>query len=244
MGAAWFWWQHQQNFRNDLGMEFVRIPAGSFMMGSLPSEPGRSGLDDEERFQVTLNADYYLQRTEVTQAQWLALMPNNPSRFQGDLQRPVENVSYLDVQEYLARLNANHTGLYRLPTEAEWEYAARAGQESAYFFGNQPKRLSVYAWYRDNADRTTHPVASKAANPWKLFDIYGNVSEWVEDWYDDYPKPQDHDPHGPLEGLNRVIRGGNWIFSAKFCRSARRHSARPGMRNPGIGFRLLWEPQP
>ena len=168
-------------YTNSIGMEFMLIPAGTFMMGS---EKGYA--DEKPQHRVTISRPFYLGKYEVTQAQWEAVMGNNPSRFDGR-NNPVEQVSWEDVRVFIARLNAHegHTR-YRLPTEAEWEYAARAGSTSAYSFGDDAARLGQYAWYGDNSGKTTHPVGQKLPNAWGLHDMHGNVWEWVQGWYGDY----------------------------------------------------------
>jgi formylglycine-generating enzyme required for sulfatase activity len=182
----------------------------------------------------------------VTQRQWEAVMGSNPSRFQGP-ERPVEQVSWDKVQEFIRSLNT-HEGraLYRLPTEAEWEYAARAGATGDYCFGDDVTQLAQYAWYEDNARGTTHPVGQLQPNAWALYDMHGNVWEWVQDWYDnqEYARRATTgtavvDPAGPAIGSDRVDRGGSWLHAAHDCQSARRDSDAPGLRYGTLGFRLL-----
>jgi formylglycine-generating enzyme required for sulfatase activity len=216
-------------------MTFVRIPAGEFRMGSTDGH-----ADERPVHTVRISQPFYLGIHAVTQGQWEAAMGNNPSRFTGDPNRPVERVSWEDVQEFIGRLNARegHT-LYRLPTEAEWEYAARAGSTTAYCFGDDSHRLGEYAWYSENAGRQTHPVGTLQPNAWGLYDMHGNVWEWVQDWYGKYAAEPVTDPQGPALGSARVYRGGSWSYGAGYCRSAyRRHDA-PGYRYGGLGFRLL-----
>ena len=189
---------------------------------------------------VRLTQAFYLGKYEVTQGQWQAVMGKNPSQFTGDANRPVEQVSWDDVQEFIRRLNAREGGAqYRLPTEAEWEYAARAGSTTAYSFGNDARQLGEYAWYRDNAGGKTHPVGQKKPNAWGLHDMYGNVWEWVQDWYADYAAGSAVNPAGPSSGSGRVIRGGSWGAGAGYCRSAYRGRDAPGDRDGDLGFRLL-----
>jgi formylglycine-generating enzyme required for sulfatase activity len=163
-------------------MEFVLIQAWTFQMGSNNGEPNEKPVH-----MVRISRPFYLGKYEVTQAQWEAVMGNNPSQFKGDPNSPVENVSWDDVQEFikrLKRLNTRESGVkYRLPREAEWEYAAQAGTTTAYSFGNDPSQLGEYAWYGENANGETHPVGQKKPNPWGLYDMHGNVWEWVQDWY-------------------------------------------------------------
>jgi formylglycine-generating enzyme required for sulfatase activity len=235
---------HPSHLVNSLGMTFVRIPAGEFRMGSTDG-------DNDERpvHTVRISQPFYLGVHTVTQGQWEAVMGNNPSRFRGDRftgdpNRPVETVSWEDVQTFISRLNARegHTQ-YRLPTEAEWEYAARAGSTTAYCFGDDNRwfrrRLGEYAWYSANAGGQTHPVGTRQPNAWGLYDMYGNVWEWMQDWYGEYAAGPVTDPQGPAAGSGRVIRGGSWGTGARICRSASRYNDAPGYRNGHLGFRLL-----
>jgi formylglycine-generating enzyme required for sulfatase activity len=228
---------------NTLGMKFVYIPPGTFMMGSPENEPGRQ--QDEKLHRVTLTQGFYMQTTEVTQKQWKDVMGDNPSLFKecGD-DCPVENVSWDDVQEFIKRLNeSERTDSYRLPTEAEWEYAARSGKETAYCFGDDAAELGGYAWYIENSGIKTHPVAKKQPNAWGLCDMHGNVWEWCQDWYGDYPSGEVVDPVCPepldLRSSFHVFRGGGWYCNAQNCRSANRDSY-PVVNGPyGLGFRLV-----
>lgn len=178
---------------------------------------------------VNMTKGFWLADTVCTQRQWEAVMGNNPSRFTGDPQRPVEQVSWEDVQEFIKRMNTQEGGSkYRLPTEAEWEYAARAGSTTAYSFGDDPRQLGVYAWFDENAGGTTHPVGrQKKPNPWGLYDMHGNVWEWVQDLYD-----------STSGGSGRVIRGGSWQSGALFCRSTLRLLGPSGYRDSTLGFRI------
>jgi formylglycine-generating enzyme required for sulfatase activity len=221
---------------NSIGMEFVPIPAGEFLMGS------NDGDDDERPVHtVQIGRPFYLGKYAVTQAQWEAVMGNNPSHFTGQPNRPVEQVSWDDVQAFIGKLNNKEGGTkYRLPTEAEWEYAARAGSTTAYSFGDDPGQLGEYAWYTDNSGGQTHPVGQRQPNAWGLYDMHGNVWEWVQDWYGTYAAEPVTDPQGPSSGSNRVVRGGSWYNDARFCRSACRSYAPPGHRRGVVlGFRLL-----
>jgi formylglycine-generating enzyme required for sulfatase activity len=236
---------------NTIGMKFVYIKPGTFMMGSPTDEPGRGS--DETRHQVTLTKGYYMQTTEVTQGQWKAVMDNNPSYFSscGD-NCPVEYVSWNDVQEFITALNQKEkTDVYRLPTEAEWEYAARAGSTSAYSFGNDSTLLSkygnfcdskcTYSWRDDNQNdqyKNTAPVKSYMPNAWGLYDMHGNVWEWCQDWYGSYPDISVTDPGGASSGSYRVLRGGGWYYYAQYCRSAGRYYFSPGYRGSNLGLRL------
>jgi len=226
-----------RKFRNSLGMEFVYIPPGTFMMGSPSNEKDRD--KDERQHRVRLTRGFYMQTTEVTQRQWKAVMGSNPSRFKGD-DLPVERVSWNDAQKFIRNLNRREGGdKYRLPTEAEWEYACRAGTTTRFYFGDSESRLGEYAWYRNNSGGRTHQVAEKKPNAWGLYDMHGNVWEWCRDWYGDYPSGSVTDPKGPSGGSDRVIRGGSWNNKPRHVRSAYRGRNVPGSRNPYLGFRLL-----
>ena len=234
------------SFKNSLGQEFRLIPAGSFMMGSPPDEPGRES--GETQHQVTLTKSFYMQTTEVTQGQWEKLMGSNPSYFStcGE-DCPVENVTWDDAQAYIAKLNQKGEGNYALPTEAQWEYAARAGSTTAFYnghltepYGNDPN-LDVIAWYEYNTEdspKATQPVAQKDANSWGLYDTTGNVREWCLDWYGDYPSGSVTDPTGPQTGADHVHRGGGWSQFALYCRTAARDRLYLSGCNRGLGLRL------
>jgi formylglycine-generating enzyme required for sulfatase activity len=224
----------EKTFTNTMGMEFVLIPAGTFMMGSADGD-----ADERPLHQVTISRPFYLGKYEVTQNQWQAIMGNNPSLFRGGANLPVEQVWSTDVEEFIRRLNTKEGGeKYRLPTEAEWEYAARAGSTTAYSFGNDAVQLKEYAWYKENAGEKTHPVGQLKPNAWGLHDMHGNVMEWVKDWYGPYPAQPVTDPQGPPSGTHRMRRGGAWNNVAAICRSANRYSA-PGFRDDFLGFRLV-----
>jgi formylglycine-generating enzyme required for sulfatase activity len=228
---------------NSLGMAFVPIPAGSFTMGE--DENSEDAEDDETPpHRVTISQPFYLGKYEVTQNQWTVVMGDNPSKFKGR-NNPVESVSWYEVQEFIERLNQKEgTKKYRLPTEAEWEYAARAGTTTAYSFGDDTDSLGRYAWYWDNSGKTTHPVGQKRPNPWGLYDMHGNVWEWVQDVYDEdyYAESPAIDPHGPSGGFFRVLRGGSWGGYAKSSRSASRFIYPPRGGLDDCGFRLAFSP--
>ncbi|MCX5846264.1 MAG: SUMF1/EgtB/PvdO family nonheme iron enzyme [Deltaproteobacteria bacterium] len=219
-----------------LNAKFVLISAGTFMMGSPEDEPKR--LSNETLHQVTISKPFYMQTTEVTQGQWKKVMGNNPS-YSGDDNLPVEKVSWNDVQKFIRKLNKMEgTNKYRLPTEAQWEYAYRAGSTTVYFFGNDPDRLDEYAWYGNNSGAKTQPVEQKKPNAWGLYDMQGNVMEWCQDWFDAYPSHSVTDPCGPPKGAYRVHRGGCWGSYASHCRAASRSLSAPDDRFRS-GFRLL-----
>ena len=223
-------------FTNSLGMEFVLIPAGTFLMGSEKGE-----ADEKPVHQVTTSRPFYLGKYEVTQAQWQAVMGNNPSRFPGNPQRPIEQVSWEDAQAFMRALNAREGGtLYRLPTEAEWEYAVRAGSKTVYSFGDDPGQLKDYGWYQDNANRQTHPVGQLRPNAWGLYDMHGNVWEWIQDWYGPYTSGPVKDPKGPDSGTHRARRGGGWNNAASYCRATNRYSV-VGFRDDFMGIRVARE---
>lgn len=229
--------------RNSVGMEFVLIMPGTFQMGSPVGESGRG--DDETLHTVTLSRPFYLGKYEVTQGQWQAVMGDNPSEF-SDCGRacPVEQVSWGDALGFAEELNAwEGVTTYRLPTEAGWEYAARAGTQTAYHFGDGAGRLRFYGWCKDNAGETIHPMGEKRPNMFGLFDMHGNVSEWVADWYGAYPVDPVTDPRGSPTGAGRVNRGGSFLSDGvSGCRAARRSSYAPGYRGFYLGFRLAITP--
>jgi len=224
-----------KTFTNSIGMTFVQIPSGTFMMGSPSDEPNR--FSDETQHRVTLTQPFYLETTEVTQGQWKAVMGSNPSRFSScGVDCPVEQVSWNDCQDFIQKLNQREgNGTYRLPTEAEWEYACRAGTTAPYYTD-----LDQAGWYSGNSGIRTHPVAQKTPNAWGLYDMHGNVWEWCQDWYGGYPGGSVTDPKGPSSGPGRVFRGGCWLNSAGGCRSAGRGFDSPGYRDSGLGFRVAW----
>jgi len=212
-------------------MEFVLIPGGTFTMGSPGGESGRDG-DEGPQHQVTLSP-YLISKTEVTQAVWERVMGGNPSRFKGP-DRPVEKVSWNDCVSFCEK-----TGL-SLPTEAQWEFAARSGTQSAYYFGNDSSSLGNYAWYDGNSSSQTHPVAQKQPNAYGLYDMAGNVWEWCYDWYTgSYSSSSVTNPTGPSSGADRVGRGGSWGDTARRLRSALRGRGGPGGTYDNLGFRVL-----
>lgn len=231
-----------------INYKMVYIPPGTFMMGSPPSEKGR--YDDEKQYQVTLTKGFYIGVTEVTQGQWKRIMGNNPSHFKscGDA-CPVDQISWNECGEFILRLNTQEkTRRYRLPTEAEWEYACRATSQSAFANGDITEKdcgydpnLDKVGWYCRNSGGKTHPVAQKKPNSWGLYDMHGNVWEWCNDWYGEYPSIPAIDPKGPSSGSNRVFRGGGWDLSARRCRSAFRDKYSPNVKYKLLGFRLARE---
>jgi formylglycine-generating enzyme required for sulfatase activity len=241
---------------------YVSIPAGEFLMGS-PNQPNHHSrsarptnapeANERPQHRVSITKPFEMGKYEVTQEQWQAVMGSNPSSFKG-LKLPVTNVSWNDVTEFIARLQSfDHKHTYRLPTEAEWEYACRAGDSSSEEFKppgeNAPngtpeedeKILQTLAWFNANAFNHPHPVGQLKPNAWGLFDMRGNVREWCQDWYDAsyYKTSPAEDPQGPPRGAMKVNRGGSWQSPASRCRSAARRYDLPTERNSLIGFRLV-----
>ena len=232
--------QQAKAITNSIGMKLVLIHAGSFTMGSPVREIGRE--ENETQHEVTISKSYYLGSYEVTQGQYEKVIGKNPSHFKGsDL--PVEWVAWNDAVFFCGMLSdipeEKATGReYRLPTEAEWEYACRATSGSAYCFGDSEDSLGEYAWFGELRG-LTHPVGEKKANRWGLYDMYGNVSEWCQDRDSDYQSGVVTDPQGPNKGQRRVARGGDWSTSAEYCRSARRFLENPRTESNGKGFRVV-----
>jgi formylglycine-generating enzyme len=242
---------------NSIGMTFVRIPAGTFLMGSPDGEPHRD--KGETRHRVTISKPFDLQTTEVTYHQWRRVMDLSRFRFLGrhrghdDL--PVSKVCHHDIEKFLARLNALGEGRYRLPTEAEWEYAARAGTTTAYSWGEEIRcSRAMYANHPFSANdchdfsaarglprEDPAPVKNYPPNPWGLYDMHGNVWEIVADWYGPYAPGDQTDPRGPTTGTMRVRRGGSWASSGAALRSANRAYLHPASRLRNTGFRVVRE---
>ena len=255
---------------NGVEFAFRWCPPGTFMMGSPTSEDGR--YDNETQHQATLTKGFWMMETEVTQKQWKAVMGNNPSKFKGD-DLPVEQVSWNDCQDFCRKCAQRGLPL-QLPTEAQWEYACRAGSTTALPNGNirilgknNAPALDPIAWYGGNSSQGfvgqsdynssawsetqyrggpcgTHPVGKKNPNNWGLYDMHGNVWEWCQDWFGDYPIGSVTDPVGPSSGSRRVIRGGNWVDMPRRCRSAYRLDVEPDDRNGGLGFRVVRGQEP
>lgn len=222
---------------NGVSFAMVVVEGGTFTMGAT-SEQGSDAYDDEKpAHQVTLS-DYYIGKTEVTQELWQAVMGSNPSGFTGNLQRPVECVSWDDCQTFITKLN-NLTGEnFRLPTEAEWEYAARGGNASEGYKYSGSNSIGDVAWYWDNSSSTPHPVKTKQANELGIYDMSGNVWEWCADWYSYYSSSPQDNPTGPSSGSGPVLRGGSWFDDARGCRVACRSSINPDSRSDDFGLRL------
>lgn len=224
---------------NSIGMEFVLVPAGSFFMGCDKNFESCQ-LPETPQHRVHITQPFYMGKYEVTQEEWVAIMGKNPSKNKGRT-KPVENISWNDVQIFIRKLNEREgTTLYRLPTEAEWEYAARAGTQNTYFFGDEEDRLGEYAWFKENSDERTHAVGKLRPNPLGLYDMYGNVAEWTQDLFGNYSGNEETDPVGVTKGLFRSVRGGNLRDAAWACRSARRDYDSAAAQTPERGFRLVF----
>ena len=231
--------------RTFAGIEFVWCPPGVFKMGSPSSEVGRSSTEDPQHT-VILTRGFWMSKYECTQQQWTDIMGSNPSMFQGTAYGetdnfPVEEVSWTNVQTYISKLNTAYPGLnFRLPTEAEWEYACRAGKTTRFYWGDDPNYtyISLFAWIADNSFDRTHACGGKAPNNWNLYDMSGNVQEWVQDWFGTYSAGSITNPTGSLTGTTRVMRGGCWYYDDDSCRSAKRRNLSYAMRNNYTGFRL------
>ena len=232
------------------GMVLVAILPGSFMMGSPDSEAGRN--DDEYAHRVIVPRLFFIGQHEVTQTEWTRVMGSNPSSFAGCERCPVEQVNFFEVNAFLAKLNAGTSSMrYRLPTEAEWEYACRAGTSTPFNTGtelstdqaNVDGRAQGTDYESGAAHEKTMPVGGYPPNAWGLFDMHGNVWEWTNDWYGPYEPRRDNDPRGVDSGLKRVIRGGSWHFDANSARCALRYTHAPQDRGYSLGFRMVAEPQ-
>ena len=235
-----------------IGMEFKLIPAGTFTMGDA------SGWDNETPHEVTLSKPFKMGVHEVTQAQYEQVMGVNPSKFKG-ADNPVETVSWYDAIAFCRRLSALPTekaagNVYRLPTEAEWEYACRAGTTTKFSFGDDDSEFEHYGWYYENSGNKPHQVGSKQPNAWGLYDMHGSVFEWCQDWYGDYPSGSLTNPTGATSGSGvaqavgkavdslRVLRGGCWRYPSENCKSAYRSVFGPSMSTSYMGFRVCLSP--
>ena len=228
---------HLKSFSvGDVTFSMVPVLGGTFTMGATPEQ---QNPDDDEKpaHEVTLSS-FHIGQTEVTQALWKAVMGENPSYFKGD-NLPVERVSWDDCQTFIRKLNEITKQNFRLPTEAEWEFAARGGNKSRGYQYSGSKTLDEVAWYESNSSGKTHPVGSKAPNELGLFDMSGNVWEWCQDWKGEYPSTRQTDPKGPDSGTYRVGRGGSWDYYAGFCRSSFRSIYAPDNRYDYLGLRLV-----
>ena len=222
--------------KDGISIEMVKVEAGTFMMGAT-SEMKHPYDWEKPVHQVTLTNDYYMGKYEVTQALWEAVMGSNPSAYKGD-NLPVEMVSWNDCQEFISKLNSLTGRKFRLPTEAEWEYAARGGKKSRSYQYSGSSNISDVAWYKDNSANKTHPVGTKQANELGIYDMSGNVWEWCLDWHGSYSSSSQTNPTGAVSGSSRVFRGGCWCGIARSCRLSYRSYYTPVYRNNGLGLRL------
>ncbi len=235
---------------NSIGMKMALIPAGSFTMGSPADEPGRrknNETNNETQVEVTISKSFYLGVTEVTQGQWTRVMGTTPWKGNGFVKEgsdyPATFVSWDDAVAFCGKLSGNESETYRLPTEAEWEYACRAGSTTAYSFGSDAAQLSEFGWWGGNfggnaqTEQYAHLVGQKRANDFGLYDMHGNVSEWCSDWLAKH-LAGGRDPQGAISGTLQVVRGGSWFYGADVCRSANRGFNARGFRNGRLGFRV------
>ena len=223
--------------KNGISIDMVKVEAGTFMMGAT-SEMQYPEDDEKPVHQVTLTNDYYMGKYEVTQALWQVVMGSNPSKFKGD-DLPVDQVSWNDCQEFISKLNSMTGRMFRLPSEAEWEYAARGGKKSRGYQYSGSSNISDVAWYCENSAEKTHPVGTKQANELGLYDMTGNVWEWCQDWYGSYVSSSQTNPTGAVSGWCRVIRDGSCYGFARNCRSSIRGYDAPDNRNDSLGLRLV-----
>ena len=224
-------------------LKLTLVPAGKFLMGSPATDPNR-WPDEGPRHEVTISKPFYMGACEVTQGQVQKVLGRNPSR-SATATRPVDSAGWADADEFCKKLSQKTGRTVRLPTEAEWEYACRAGSAARYCYGDsgEPNRLGEYAWFADNTNKVrTQPVGGRKPNAWGLYDMHGNVWEWCSDFYaDSYPKEPVVDPQGPAEGLYRVLRGGSFEDEAGFCRSTYRNRYAADVQIYGMGFRVVME---
>jgi formylglycine-generating enzyme required for sulfatase activity len=226
------------------GIKLILIPAGEFLMGSPDSDEDAESFEKPQH-RVRITEPFYLGLTEVTQGQYRTVTGESPSQFKGSDDLPVENVSWEEAVAFCGKLNEREKGQldgarYRLPTEAEWEYACRAGSTTRHSFGDDPAGLGEVAWFEGNSGGKTHRVGEKRPNAFGLNDMQGNVWEWCQDWYDDsyYGQSSDANPSGPTRATSRVDRGGGWGSSARLCQSANRGRITPDDRSGRLGFRV------
>lgn len=231
----------------DLKLELIWLKSGSFTMGSASDEPQRNKAEGPQT-RVTLTRGYWLGKTEVTQGQYETVFGENPSSFKhAGKDAPVERVSWTDAMEFCKKLNERERAsgrlpegyAYTLPTEAQWEYAYRAGTTAEY-----PEDADAMAWHKENSNESTHLVGLRRPNPWGLYDMAGNVLEWTYDWYGDYPGGSVIDPKGPSRGYYRTARGGSWRKELRVCRSAARSGGSQARMDYTLGFRVALSPTP
>lgn len=223
---------------DDVSFSFCWIPSGSFLMGSPSTEEGHEEIESPQH-RIVIARGFRMSSTPVTRNQWAAvigLLPSTPV----DATHPVTEVSWDDAQRFLARLSEVHApGSFRLPTEAEWEYACRAGSSGRYAGGDSEADLDRMGWYAASSGGATHPVGRKTPNLWGLHDMHGNVFEWCQDWDDLYALDEQTDPSGPSSGDKRILRGGCFKCPPPYCRSANRYSAPQDRRSRNLGFRVV-----
>ncbi len=228
-------------------------PAGPKLVPLTNMVAIRAGTFQRIKFPVTITRDFWIGRCEVTQAEFASVTGRNPSHFGGDSNRPVEKVTFLDASNYCAAITARERKAgrlpeeyeYRLPSEAEWEYACRAGSTNLFAFGNDAAVADEYAWTAENCEATTHPVGQKKANAWGLFDMHGNVWEWVADWFEPYPAMALSDPVGPVTSKYKVFKGGGWNQDVEYARASSRFMMGPASGIHFVGFRVaLGRPLP
>lgn len=217
---------------NGVSFKMIAVKGGTFQMGS-----DDWYYNELPVHRVTLS-DYYIGETEVTQELWSAVMGSNPSYFRGNMQRPVEQVSWDACQTFITKLNELTGETFRVPSEAQWEYAARGGNKSKGYIYSGSNTIDDVAWYSSNCSSTTHPVKTKAPNELGIYDMSGNVLEWCSDWYGDYSSAAQTDPTGPATGSSHVSRGGSWDYDASYCRVANRISLAPTFSYNFLGLRL------
>ena len=225
---------------NGVSFEVVYVEGGSFDMGAT-TEQGSDAYDNEYPVHSVTLSDYYIGRCEVTQELWEAVMGSNPSYFKG-AQNPVESVSWNDCQNFIKKLNSLTGRTFCLPTEAEWEYAARGGNQSSHYKYSGSGNIGDVAWYDDNSGGKTHAVGTQTANELGIYDMSGNVWELCSDWYGSYSAGAQTNPQGPSSGSRRVLRGGSWCYFAGYCRVSARRSSDPDSSNNSIGLRLVLVP--
>jgi formylglycine-generating enzyme required for sulfatase activity len=238
--------RNERAFRDQLDphlyIEMVRISSGQLMLGSPVHEIGRK--DHESPVSQVQVPNFYMAKFTITQEQWMAIAGSNPSTFRENLQAPVENISWIEAQEFCRKLSARslYKYNYRLPSESEWEYACRAGTNTAYHFGDSPAQLADYAWFSDNANKRSHPIGQKVPNPWGLYEMHGGIWEWCEDiWHDSFNgAPADGKAWIDDHSLKRRVRkGGSWNNEPRLCRAASRDWHWQSDRYNDIGFRVV-----
>ena len=241
LSGIWPWEIPITYMINGVSFKMVPIEGGTFTMGAT-AEQGTDSFDNESPTHKVILSDYSIGETEVTQELWLAVMGRNPSYFTGNLQRPVERVSWYECQAFITKLSQLTGRTFRLPTEAEWEFAARGGNKSKGYKYAGNDTISYVAWYSENSSNKTHPVGKKAPNELGLYDMSGNVWEWCLDWYDNYVSDKQTNPAGPASGSNRVYRGGSWDFTDRYCRVSTRSDIVPSDTYRNLGLRLVLGP--